>query len=133
MKESKIYNAKLEFLKTYLKNKKELEDEEVDNVWELLSEFYEELPARAKMSKDRKMHFSLITEQIQRAFEHIINKIANCPFVAIEIKGQEQQMKFEERVDRGFNALCCSSGYVAGGQAKIEQGIDEIKQRLPKV
>lgn len=136
MKENKIYNAKHEFLKNYLKNKKELADEEIDNVWEFLSEFYEKLPQRAK-THERKMLFSLITSQIQTAFDQIVKKVADCPYVVIEIKDQEKEkekeQQFKERVDSGLSLLESCSGYLAGGQTKVEASLREINSKIDKV
>ena len=78
--------AKKNFLKNYVKTTKTSEDKDIERAFTYLSQFFEELPERSK-GPDRRKTWTMLTNEIINAFEKLIEKIANCPFIKIEIDG----------------------------------------------
>lgn len=77
---------KYEFIKNYIK---ENEPIEMADCMSTLSAFYDGLPAKAK-GKERKAEYEYLIEQILEAFDSQIKKLAQCPYIKVEIGNQEE-------------------------------------------
>lgn len=82
-------NAKYNYLKNYMKSTKTNEDKYIDSALEFLSQFWEELPERTK-GVERRDTWALLIYELKTAFDKQIEKIANCPYVKIEISEQPE-------------------------------------------
>ena len=80
-------NAKYNFLKNYVNKTKTAEDKHITSALDFLAMFYAELPERAK-GPERRKAWAIIVSELMDAFDKQIEKIANCPFVKIEIADQ---------------------------------------------
>ncbi len=82
-------SAKYNFLKDYISRVKTREDKDIDRALEFLSEFWEALPERSR-GQERRKQWAILTNELVNAFDKQIEKIANCPFVKIEISDQTE-------------------------------------------
>lgn len=91
-------NAKFEFLKNYIKKYKSTEDVAINDAWNMLSDFYNNLPERTKSCQERRDEFAFLIEQFAKAFDILVQKIANCPFVKIEICDEIDKAKLAKDI-----------------------------------
>ena len=82
-------NAKYNYLKNYVNRTKTAEDKDINACFDFLSMFYEDLPERTK-GPERSQAWSILVNQVITAFDKLIEKIASCPFVKIEISEQQE-------------------------------------------
>ncbi len=82
-------SAKYNFLKDYMSRVKTHEDKDIDRALEFLTDFWEGLPERSRGPERRKQWATLVNELVN-AFDKQIEKLADCPFVKIEISNQTE-------------------------------------------
>ena len=77
-------NAKYYYLKNYFEKVRTFEDKEINKAFDFLTDFYDNLPERTK-GIERQKEWSMLINFLVTAFDKQIEKIANCPYLKIEI------------------------------------------------
>lgn len=106
-------SEKAKFLMEYMKNTKTAEDIDIEEAWSNLSCFYENLPERTK-GKERHDEYSYLIQAFAVAHDKIIEKLANCPFVKIEITDQLIKQDLEslkEKVETIYQSVFIQKGW----------------------
>lgn len=111
-------NLKYEFLKEVAKpkedeNERTHEDVDIIDAWDNLQMFYDYLPEKAK-TETRQKEFEHLTKLFKTAFDSQVKKIADCPYIKIEIANQPEQSKLYADAQLVKECILILTGYCGG-------------------
>ncbi len=124
-------NAKYKFLKNYLETTKTSEDYYITDAFDNVSNAFECIKEEAK-TIDTNNDFVCIIESFTKALDSQIEKIANCPFVKIEISNQEELTEVTKDIHETLVNTCHLQGSnqaQAQNLYKLAEAVAEVIKR----
>lgn len=103
---------KYQFLNKQLEEDK-LYNNDIDDAFGLLNEFYENLPKQAK-TKDREQTYYCVADSFRDLLKSQIRALADNPFVRIEIINKEEIEHDKAVLEWCKKSICCMEGYLDG-------------------
>ncbi len=105
-------STKYQFLNKQLEKNK-LYNNDIDDAFSLLNEFYENLPKKAK-TKDREQTYYCVADNFRDLLKSQIKALADNPFVKIEIINKEEIEQDKKVLEWCKKSICCMEGYLDG-------------------
>lgn len=106
-------NYKKKFIKDYVEINEPISLQDAKQSIEALLEV---LPARERNTKKIQLFIDMMKQQVNEAFEDVIETIAKCPFVHIVIDNNEEYFDFIRTMKKSNEKLALVAGYVSAIQ-----------------
>ena len=113
--EKETKNQKYKFLKSYIKDNKNISEEDAITGIDCL---FETLPANVRKYGYREDMCNNIKLLIKEALDEQLQIIANCPYFKIEIANQEREQELKNTILRSIEQMLFMQGFNAYKEGK---------------